>query len=381
MTNPLYLHPSDGPHIGTIAQKITGASNYRSWKRDMEIVLASKRKLGFVTGLVKRDPNNVEKQDQWDTCNNMVIAWLTSSMSPSIKESVMFVKDAKEIWEQLERRFSMTDGTKKYKLNRDAYDLKQKGKTVNEYYTTVKAIWDELDALDDYLPIIVMNPEIRSLVDTMNRRKEEARLFQFLYGLDDIYGSDRSQLLHYSPLPFVETTVSSIQEEETQREVLKEPKEEEFESAAMYTSKIKEICPVCGNKGHGREKCWKVIGYPKWHPNYKGMQRRGEGHSGVMQMKGEYVKGEYKPNAGNKWVKGRPPLNTKSKWAENAEKDESVNLTAHQLEQLLKLIPTEEKNASEGDDEVDNAFAGMITCYNAFMCVINRYWTLVPQTI
>ncbi|KAL2903691.1 Retrovirus-related Pol polyprotein from transposon RE1 [Bienertia sinuspersici] len=227
MTNPLYLHPSDGPHTGTIKQKLVGSSNYRSWKRDMEIVLASKRKLGFVTGLVKRDASNPEKQEMWDTCNNMVIAWLTSSMSTAIKESVVFMRSAKEIWDQLEKRFSMTDGTRKHKLNRDAYDLKQKGKSVNEYYIAMKAIWDELDALEDYPPITTMNAEIRALVDTMNRRKEEARLFHFLYGLDETYAADRSQLLHYSPLPSIEVAVSRIQQEETRREVLKEPKEEE----------------------------------------------------------------------------------------------------------------------------------------------------------
>ncbi|GKF17266.1 hypothetical protein Tco_0062184 [Tanacetum coccineum] len=45
MMNPLYLHPSDGPHTGTILEKLS---------------------------LVKRDPEDEEKQDQWDTCNNMV---------------------------------------------------------------------------------------------------------------------------------------------------------------------------------------------------------------------------------------------------------------------------------------------------------------------
>ncbi|KAL2931566.1 Translation initiation factor IF-2 [Bienertia sinuspersici] len=231
MTNPLYLHPSDGPHTGTIGQKLAGSSNYRSWKRDMEIVLASKCKLGFVTGLVKRDASNPEKQEMWDTCNSMVIAWLTSSMSPAIKELVMFMGSAKEIWDQLEKRFSMTDGTRKYKL------------------------WDELDALEDYPPITTMNSEIRALVDTMNRRKEEARLFQFLYRLDETYAADKSQLLHYSPLPSVEIAVSRIQQEETQREVRKEPKEEEeIETAAMLTFGSEEVCPVCGNKGHGRDK-------------------------------------------------------------------------------------------------------------------------------
>uniref|UniRef100_A0A803MUY5 Retrotransposon Copia-like N-terminal domain-containing protein n=1 Tax=Chenopodium quinoa TaxID=63459 RepID=A0A803MUY5_CHEQI len=73
MQNPLYLHPGDG-HNSVSVDKLTGAANYKEWRRSMEIVLASKRKLGFVTGLVKKDAEDEVKADQWDTCNNMVIA-------------------------------------------------------------------------------------------------------------------------------------------------------------------------------------------------------------------------------------------------------------------------------------------------------------------
>ncbi|KAL2933752.1 GDSL esterase/lipase EXL2 [Bienertia sinuspersici] len=70
-TSPLYLHPSDGTTSINI-EKLQGASNYRPWRRSLEIALASKRKLGFVTGGVKRDENDKVKQECWDTCNNMI---------------------------------------------------------------------------------------------------------------------------------------------------------------------------------------------------------------------------------------------------------------------------------------------------------------------
>ncbi|KAL2926753.1 Adipocyte plasma membrane-associated protein [Bienertia sinuspersici] len=61
ITNPLYLHPNEGPLL--ILENLKGITNYRSWKRSVEIALAGKRKLGFVTGLVTRDPTDKKKQE------------------------------------------------------------------------------------------------------------------------------------------------------------------------------------------------------------------------------------------------------------------------------------------------------------------------------
>ncbi|KAL2926565.1 E3 ubiquitin-protein ligase DTX4 [Bienertia sinuspersici] len=60
--SPLYIHPSDEP-ASICIDKLTGAADYRPWRRTMEISLAAKRKLGFVTGVVKRDEKDAVKQD------------------------------------------------------------------------------------------------------------------------------------------------------------------------------------------------------------------------------------------------------------------------------------------------------------------------------
>ncbi|CAO2837894.1 unnamed protein product [Amaranthus hypochondriacus] len=88
-SSPLYLHPSDGSH-SIVVEKLSGADNYRAWRRSLEICLASKRKLGFVYGTTLKDSSNLTKQEAWDTCNSMVISWLLNNISESIKKSVMF---------------------------------------------------------------------------------------------------------------------------------------------------------------------------------------------------------------------------------------------------------------------------------------------------
>uniref|UniRef100_A0A803MPC2 Integrase catalytic domain-containing protein n=1 Tax=Chenopodium quinoa TaxID=63459 RepID=A0A803MPC2_CHEQI len=119
----------------------------------MEINLALKRKLGFVTSLGKKDTADDVKADQWDTCNSMVIACLTSNMTDTVKKSVMFLNSASEIWKQLETRFLQTNGARKDRLNKEVYEIKQNEKpvvdtitpaSVKEACALLQATWVEL---------------------------------------------------------------------------------------------------------------------------------------------------------------------------------------------------------------------------------------------
>ncbi|GKF45736.1 hypothetical protein Tco_0135538, partial [Tanacetum coccineum] len=101
----------------------------------------------------------------------------------------MFIGTAHVIWLQLETRFALSNGSHKYKLNRETYDTMQSGKSVND------------------LPSIVnITLEIQIFLKALNTQKEEQRLFQFFNGLDDHFSTQRSLLLLNSPLHRVETT-------------------------------------------------------------------------------------------------------------------------------------------------------------------------------
>lgn len=174
--NPLYLHGSDGPNTVSV-DKLTDISNYRRWKRSMEIALSSKRKLGFVNGTVIKDEEDSTKGDLWDTCNDTVIGWIMGSVSEPIKQTIMYMMTAREIWLYLERRFSLSNGSLKYKLNKELYETKQGSQTISDYYTILKSVWEELESLDQ-LPTISDNGEdVKRFLKAFEKQKEEKRLF------------------------------------------------------------------------------------------------------------------------------------------------------------------------------------------------------------
>ncbi|PWA98525.1 hypothetical protein CTI12_AA018280 [Artemisia annua] len=334
--NPLYLHPSDGPGSLTVQEKLIGSQNYRAWRRAMEIGLSTKRKLGFIEGTVVRSATDPNIAELWNTCNNMVICWILGSVSESIARSVMFVDSASDMWLQLEKRFALSDGSRKYKLNKDTYEISQSGGSISEYYTKMKCVWEELDNVN-VLPTISVTPEISVFLTALNQHKEEQRLFQFLNGLDEHYGNLRSQLLLMTPLPNVQSACSMLQQEESQRVLFGA---NSYESTALYSKGVvKDKCGICGFKWHPPERCCEKVGYPAWHP-----------------------KSKLNANKQNK-LKDVQPVQNKPRTAALVEAG-NISFTPQQFELLLKSV---QHMRLDVDDGFGPQFAAGIACLNSHL--------------
>ena len=168
-----------------------------------------------------------------------------------------------------------------------------------------------------------------------------------------------------TPLPNVETTCSYLEQEESQREILGQVKEQS-ETLAMYSkgtggvtsgSQTQVQCTVCSKSGHTSETYWFVIGSPNSHPRNKstgGNQYKG---------KGKMNKNKYQ----QKWSKGKNSNAKVVAHAQGVQYSDAVSNTGSTTTisvQLLKLLPTLSKG-DETDEEMDVSYSGMLITLRA----------------
>ena len=94
------------PHIVNIqndnfalpARVILNQTNYALWSQLMEIRIATRGKLGYLTGSIVMPTESAPNFDVWTTENLRVKGWLIDSMSPELMGRFIRLRTAKEIW-------------------------------------------------------------------------------------------------------------------------------------------------------------------------------------------------------------------------------------------------------------------------------------------
>lgn len=115
--HPYYLHPSDNPGM-QITTVVLNVHNYNQWYRSLKIALSSKLKLGFVDGSYLKPAANSPLLVHWLQCNNMVTSWILNSVSTEIRNSIVYIQSARDIWLDLEVRFAQRNVLKLFNLKK-----------------------------------------------------------------------------------------------------------------------------------------------------------------------------------------------------------------------------------------------------------------------
>ncbi|XP_070008012.1 uncharacterized protein [Nicotiana sylvestris] len=177
-SSPLFLYFYDIPGLFLVPVPFSGSS-FGGWRRSIIVSLSSRNKIEFIDGTFPRPPHNSPECKQWDRCNNMVISWLTSSLSPSIAESELA------------------------STNQGALEIAL-------YFNKLKKLWDELK--------VIRSSHISTCTCAakagIRKKDEEDRLHQFLMGLNDTYVSVRSNLLMMQPPPSLDSAYNILLQDE-----------------------------------------------------------------------------------------------------------------------------------------------------------------------
>ena len=79
--------------------------------------------------------------------DKMVILWLLHTVEKRISDKILFSSSSRQIWLDLEQRFSQSDGTKFFQVKKDLYSISQGNQDIPTYFTNIKKLWDEHDLL------------------------------------------------------------------------------------------------------------------------------------------------------------------------------------------------------------------------------------------
>ncbi|GAU34412.1 hypothetical protein TSUD_217520 [Trifolium subterraneum] len=266
-TSPYFVHSSDGPSTVKVTPLLTG-SNYHSWSRSMRRALGGKLKIEFIDGSIDVPTDQFDPSFRaWNRCNMLVHSWIMNSVSDSIAQSIVVMENSLDVWNDLKERFSQADLVRISELQQELYALRQDSRSVTEFYSDLKLIWEELEI---YLPMPTCSCRIRCSCDAMRvARANHSLLYiiRFLTGLNENFAMVKSQILLMDPLPSMTKVFSMVLQHERQNifnsqdesKILLNAARSKFSGTPKFGTKI---CTYCGKDNHIVDNCFKKYGLP-----------------------------------------------------------------------------------------------------------------------
>ncbi|KAK9741839.1 hypothetical protein RND81_03G132500 [Saponaria officinalis] len=224
-----------------LVTNIFEGTGFSGWKRGMEIALSAKNKKGFIDGTIAKPAATSETAKAWQRCNEMVFSWILNSKKLS--------------------------------------EFSQGGDTIAGYFTKLKLLWDEIDAMG-------VNPNCSCACtcgasEKQRKFQQDQRVVQFLMGLNKSYNVIRGTILMQNPLPSVGIVYNNLIQEEKQREI-QNIGHFNAESVSLYAKNTKNTgyqhynrpdyrgkgpvtdpkrvisCNYCKKPGHTIDRCYKL---------------------------------------------------------------------------------------------------------------------------
>ncbi|GMN47868.1 hypothetical protein TIFTF001_017034 [Ficus carica] len=126
-------------------QKLNG-KNFLQWSCSAALVIRGKGKIAFIDGSSPRPDVDDPSYASWDSNNSLVMAWLIHSMEDEIGETNLSKFNGKEIWDAVALAYSdLENSSQLFELRNWACNLHQGDMDVNQYYNSLRKLWQEVD--------------------------------------------------------------------------------------------------------------------------------------------------------------------------------------------------------------------------------------------
>ncbi|CAH9123281.1 unnamed protein product [Cuscuta epithymum] len=354
-SSPYYLSSSDHPGMMICAVVLKGEGNYREWSTAMKNAFRAKRKMGFLDGTIERPINIPRDLEDWLTVNSMAVGWIMTAIDPTLRTNLAYMESVRDLWTDLEARFSVGDAMRVHELKELLRDCKQRGQSVTSYFGQLQTLWEEYDGIRN-IPQCKCNGCTCNLKRLFLKHVESEKTHDFLMGLDHgTYGTLRSNILSADELPPLTKVYHMVVQEERHQNMTKgrsdTPETVAFATRVTPTAGGRDernTCSYCHKQGHDVENCFRRTGnYPEWwHDNPgRGRGARGRGNTG-RGGSGRTGRGNGRGSAqamhvGQYRDEGADAFDTKGGTLHKPE------FTDEQWNTLIKLLENSKVNSSE----------------------------------
>ncbi|KAL3642661.1 hypothetical protein CASFOL_013476 [Castilleja foliolosa] len=277
--------------------------NYVIWSNLMETFITGKRKLGFIHGQTRAPDETDPTYENWIATDAAVRSWIQNSMETKLVSNFARYGTARDLWAALATTFfDGEDMVRIYELERKIGRLRQEGMPIEDYFGELQSAWMDIDFRQP-------NPmECPKDIQRYSDITEKRRVLQFLMGLEDRLDPIRRDLLNAKPFPTVDQAFAAVRREYNRQtnsgsENLNGTgmlaggkgsgnKKSSYPSLTIAAGKSGtqgRPCSHCGGEKHSVDVCWKIHGYPDWHPKNKGKASLAHGNGGKPAITASHV--------------------------------------------------------------------------------------------
>nr|KYP74868.1 Retrovirus-related Pol polyprotein from transposon TNT 1-94 [Cajanus cajan] len=189
-------------------------------------------------------------------------------MTKDVRSLFIRLPTAKKILDSIKETYSVSqDASKAYQLYCEVISVKKNGGSIISYFAKLQKLWQEIDEIEK------CTMECSKDVETYTNKLNGQRIYIFLAGLDSNLDGVRGRILATIPLSNIQTVYANVCVEANRQEAMLCGTQNEGAVMAMKRSvnskKGSRKCTHCNGTNHIVDTCFKIHGYPEWHPKGK----------------------------------------------------------------------------------------------------------------